>query len=202
MLFGESKPRIAFRLPAYANSFSTFNRPAAVLTMTNETYLLIFVGLTGFALLVQAIVMLAAFLTMRKSIVSIKGDVEEIRSSVMPILARSRDTLERVTPKIESIATDVADLVQRIKVQSVEVQAVAAEILDRVERQTDRVDNMFTGLMDGVERATIVVTDSVTRPVRQVNAVLAGAKAFLSVLATGRRPGDRVEINADQDMFV
>lgn len=170
--------------------------------MTYENYLVIFVGLTGFALLVQAIVMLAAFLTMRKSIVSIKDDIQEIRTSVMPILAKSKDTLEKVTPRIESIATDVAELVQRIKVQSVEVQAAAADILDRVERQTSRVDLMFTGLMDGVEHATNVVTDSVTRPVRQVNAMLASAKAFLTVLATGRRPGERVELSADQDMFV
>lgn len=170
--------------------------------MTNETYLVIFVGLTGLALLVQAIVMLAAFLTMRKSIISIKADVQEMRTSVMPILAKSKETLDKVTPKIESIATDISELVQRVKVQSFEVQAVAAEILDRVERQTSRVDHMFTGLIDGVEHATNLVTDSVTRPVRQVSAVLASAKAFLTVLATGRRAGERAEVHADQDMFV
>ena len=170
--------------------------------MTNETYLVIFVGLTGVAMMIQAIVMLVAFLTMRKSIVSIKDDVEEMRTSVMPLLSRSKDTLEKVAPKIESIATDMADLAQRLRVQTVEVQAVAAEILDRVERQTSRVDHMFTELMDGVEHATNVLTDSVTRPVRQANAVLASVKAFLTVLATGRRPGEPVEINADQDMFV
>lgn len=152
--------------------------------------------------MVQAIVMLVAFLTMRKSIVSIKDDLQEMRISVMPILATSKATLEKVAPKIESIATDMADLAQRLRVQTVEVQAVAAEILERVERQTSRVDHMFTGLIDGVERTTNVVADSVTRPVRQVSAMLASAKAFLTVLATGRRPGEQVEINADQDMFV
>jgi uncharacterized protein YoxC len=171
--------------------------------MNNQTTLLIiFVGITGFALLVQAIVMLVAFLTMRKTIVSLQSDVQELRTTAMPILDRTRETLERVAPKIESVAMDVADLAHRVREQSVEIEAVVGEILDRVQRQTSRVDNMFTGMVDGVEHAGNMVVDSVSRPVRQVMGVLAGAKAFFTVLATGRRPDRQADVVADQDMFV
>ncbi|MGA8088742.1 MAG: hypothetical protein WCA10_15785 [Terracidiphilus sp.] len=171
--------------------------------MNNETTLLvIFVGITGLALVVQAIVMLVAFLTMRKTIVSLQSDVQELRTTAMPILSRTRETLEKVAPKIESVATDVADLAHLLKEQSVEFQAVAAEILERVHRQTSRVDNMFTGMVDGVEQASNMVVDSVAKPVRRITAMLTGAKAFFTVLATGRRPDQQAEIVADQDMFV
>jgi uncharacterized protein YoxC len=171
--------------------------------MNNEsTLLVVFVGITGLALVVQAIVMLVAFLTMRKTIVSLQSDVQELRTTAMPILARTRETLDRVAPKIESVATDVADLAHRLKEQSIEFEAVAAEILERVHRQTSRVDNMFTGMVDGVEQASNLVVDSVTKPVRRITAMLAGAKAFFTVLATGRRPDQRVDVVADQDMFV
>jgi hypothetical protein len=171
--------------------------------MNRESLLLVvFVGLTGVALLVQAIVMLVAFLTMRKTVVALQSDVEDLRSSAMPILARTKDTLDKVAPKIESVATDVADLAHRLKEQSVEFEAVAGEILERVHRQTSRVDNMFTGVVDNVEYATNVVSDSITTPIRRVSAMLAGAKAFITVLATGRRPGQQVDVVADQDMFV
>jgi uncharacterized protein YoxC len=171
--------------------------------MNNEsTLLVVFVGITGLALVVQAIVMLVAFLTVRKTIVSLQSDVQELRTTAMPILARTRETLDRVAPKIESVATDVADLAHRLKEQSIEFEAVAAEILERVHRQTSRVDNMFTGMVDGVEQASNLVVDSVTKPVRRITAMLAGAKAFFTVLATGRRPDQRVDVVADQDMFV
>lgn len=170
--------------------------------MNNEVLLVAFVGLTGFAMLVQAIVMLVAFLTMRKTIMSLQSDVQEMRTSVMPILSRSKETIDRIAPKIESIATDMADLAQRAREQGIEVQATATEILDRIHRQTSRVDTMFTGLIDSVEYASNVVADSVTKPVRQISALLASAKAFLSVLATGRRPGQQAEVVQDQDMFV
>ena len=171
--------------------------------MNNETTLLvIFVGITGFALVVQAIVMLVAFLTMRKSIISLQSDVQELRTTAMPILAKTRETLERVAPKLESVATDVADIAHILKRQSVEFQAVAGDILERVHRQTSRVDNMFTNVVDSVERTSYVVVDSIGRPVRQLAAMLAGVKAFLTVLATGRRPDQQADIVADQDMFV
>ncbi len=171
--------------------------------MNNQTTLLIvFVGITGFALLVQAIVMLVAFLTMRKTIVSLQSDVQDMRTTAMPILNRARETLDKVAPKIESVATDVADIARRVREQSVEIEAAAAEILDRVQRQTSRVDNMFTGMVDGVEHAGNIVVDSVAKPVRQVMGMLAGARAFFTVLTTGRRPDRRADIVADQDMFV
>lgn len=171
--------------------------------MNNETLLVIFVGLTGFALLVQAIVMLAAFLTLRKTVISLQSDVHELRESAMPIIEKSRDTLEKLAPKIESVSNDVSDVVRTLREQTHQFQLVAGDVLDRVHRQTSRVDNMFTGVVDGVEHASNVVVDSVARPVRQVSAFLAGAKAFLGVLATGRRrPGDRVEVTANEDMFV
>jgi len=171
--------------------------------MNNETTLLVvFVGITGFALVVQAIVMLVAVVSMRKAITSLHSDVEELRTSAMPILAKSRETLDRVAPKIESVATDVADLARILKQQTVEFQIVSGEILERVHRQTSRVDNMFTDVVDGVERASNMVADTVSKPVRQATAFLAGAKAFLSVLATGRRPHQQAEVVADQDMFV
>ena len=170
--------------------------------MNNETLLLIFVGLTGFALLVQAIVVLVAFLTMRKTIVSLRSDVEEMRTSVMPILGMSKDFLEKVAPKVESIAADMADMAQRFREQTADLQVTTTEILDRVHRQTTRVDTIITGVIDSIEYASNVVADSVGRPVRQISAILASAKAFLSVLATGRRPGQQAEVVADQDMFV
>ncbi len=171
--------------------------------MNRETTLLvIFVGLTGFALVVQAIVMLVAFLMMRKTVKSLQSDVQELRTTAMPILAKSRETLEKVAPKLESVAADVADIAHMLKKQSVEFQAVASDILERVHRQTSRVDSMFTDVVDGVERASNVVVDSVIKPARQITAMLAGAKAFLNVLATGRRSERRADVVADQDMFV
>jgi uncharacterized protein YoxC len=168
----------------------------------NETlWLMIFVGLTAVALLGQFLVMVVAYFTVRKTISNVQGEIGEIRSTVMPMLNRSKDLLEKVAPKVESVAADVADMAQSAREQTAHIRYTADEILARVYRQTSRVDNMMTSVADGMEHAGNVMADSVTKPVRQVSAILAAAKAFLGVLATGRRR-DRQEVIADQDMFV
>jgi len=173
-----------------------------IMDFHNETlWLMIFVGLTAVALLGQFIVMLAAFFMVRKSIKTVQDEVSEVRSTVMPMLNRSKELLEKVAPKVESVAADVADMAQSAREQTAHIRFTADEVLARVYRQTTRVDNMLTNVADGVEHAGMVVADSVTKPVRQVSAMLAAAKAFLGVLATGRR-SERHEAVPDQDMFV
>jgi methyl-accepting chemotaxis protein len=170
--------------------------------MNKETLMVIFVGITAVSFAAQAIVVLVACIMMRKAVKAVQTDVQELRTTAMPILAKSRDMLEKVAPKIESVSADVADIASMLKRQTGEFQVVAGDILERVHRQTSRVDNMFTNMADGVEHASNVVVHSVGRPVRQLTAVLAGAKAFLSVLTTGRRRDQQADVVADQDMFV
>jgi uncharacterized protein YoxC len=170
--------------------------------MNHDTLLVIFVGLTGFALLVQAIVLLAFFLTTRKLIGSVQADIQELRTASAPILSKSRELLERVSPKIDSVATDIAGLARELHEQGIQVQATVGDILDRVQRQSSRVDTMFTSVVDGVEHASNVVADRVSKPVRQASAIVAAAKAFLNVMTSGRRPSRPARIATDQDMFV
>jgi len=170
--------------------------------MNHDTLLVIFVGLTAFALLVQAIVVLAFFLAIRKHIGKVQADIQELRTAATPILHKSREILDRLSPKIDSVATDMAGLARDLREQGIQVQATVGDILDRVQRQSSRVDSMFTSAVDGVEHASTVVVDSVSKPVRQASAMVAAAKAFLNVLATGRRSARPARIATDQDMFV
>jgi hypothetical protein len=169
--------------------------------MNNETLMLIFVGLTAFALLAEAIILLALFLAVRKVSKTVEEHIVEVKGTLMPVLTKSREVIDRVSPKVESMATDLSQLAHNLHEQGIEIQASTSDILERVHRQTTRVDGMFTNLADGVEHAGQVMTDTVTKPVRQVAAVVAAAKAFVSVLASGRRRTGEPRV-ADQDMFV
>ena len=171
--------------------------------MNNQTlWLIVFDAIAALALLMQAMVVLIAYVTMRKAMKNAQAEIQELRGTVVPMLTRSKELLEKVAPKVESVATDVADIAQAAKEQTARISVTTEEILARIHRQTSRVDNMVTGVVDGVEHAGNVVADGITRPVRQVAAMLASAKAFLTVLATGRRRERPEEVVTDQDMFV
>jgi len=176
--------------------------------MNHDTLLVIFVGLTGLALVVEAIVIVAAFFFARKTVKKLHADVDELRVKALPLLSKSHDLMEKVSPRIDSISKDIADLSRRAREQGEGFSAAANDILGRVNRQTSRVDSMFTSVFDSIERAGNVVADSVSKPVRRANGAIAAIKAFLNVMASGGPASqeDRHErvarVSTDQDMFV
>ena len=161
-----------------------------------------FDAIAAAALMVQATVILVAYITVRKAMKNTHSEIQELRTTVIPMLVKTKEILEKVAPKVETVAADVADIAKMAREQTEKISYTTDDILARVHRQSSRVDNMVTNVVDGVEHAGIVVADSVARPVRQVTAVLASVKAFLSVLARGRRYERPVEVVTDQDMFV
>ena len=186
----------------------TLRKIRSVPTMNHDTLLVIFVGLTGLALVVEAVVIVAAFFFARKTVKKLHADVDELRAKAMPLLSKSHDLMEKVSPRIDSISRDMADLSRRAREQGEGFSDAASDILGRVNRQTSRVDSMFTSMFDSIEHAGNVVADSVSKPVRHANGALAAIKAFLNVMTSGSpaSEADRQErvarVSTDQDMFV
>jgi uncharacterized protein YoxC len=166
--------------------------------LDNQTILLAFVAVTGLAVLLQAIILLAIFITLRKAARSAREESEKLRSAIMPIVCETRDILagtqgflSRVTPRIEAAATDLAEIMHGVRAQSVELQSSAQELLERVRVQSERLDKMFSGLLDTVDHAGEFVVETIGGPVRQVSRVLRAAKAIVESLRTPparRRP--------------
>ncbi len=168
----------------------------------HETLMLVFVALTGLAVLLQAIVLLAIYIALRKTAQSVHDQVEDLRTAIMPVLTESREFLARVGPKLDSVATDLADLAHGLRAQSVDLHATATEMLEKVRHQASRLDAMFTSVLDTVDRASGVVTQTVRMPLRQLSAIAASVKAVVSTLRNGTPAPAQTHSPADKDMFV
>jgi methyl-accepting chemotaxis protein len=177
--------------------------------LDNQIILLAFVVVTGVAVLLQAIILLAIFSAVRKAVASFREEAENLRTSVMPVIYDTRDLLantqgtmtnlqafltdaqtflNRVSPKVESVAADVVEITNTLRVQTAEMQSSALEMMERVHRQSDRVDGMITDFLNTVDRAGGFVAETVSRPVRQISGILRSAKAVVESLR-GHRNG-------------
>ncbi len=159
--------------------------------LDNETILIVFVAITGLAVLLQAIILLAIYVAMRKAAERTQKEIEALRTSLVPLIDETRDVLAstqrffgRVAPKIEAVATDLAEITRGLRLQSVEVQCSVEEILERVRAESRRLDGILSNLLDNVERAEDFVNLIVSKPVRQVSAILRAAKAIINSLRT------------------
>jgi hypothetical protein len=166
-----------------------FSKPADALRetiqmpkMDNETILLAFVAVTALAVLLQAIILLAIFVTVRKAARAVREEAEDLRSSLMPIIYNSRDLYSLIAPKIEATVEDLSEIAHGLRVQTEAFQSTAVEVLDRVHRQTSRLDIMFSSVLDAVDRAGGFVAEAVSRPVRQISGMVASIKAIVESL--------------------
>lgn len=173
-----------------------------MLNENTETLLTIFVALTGVAVLFQAAILLAIFIALRKSVKSVHEKVEDLRATVLPVLNDTREFMGRVGPKIDSVATDMAELMHGLRTQGEELQYSATEILERVRRQTSRMDAMLTGVLNTIDRAGGFVTEAVSVPLRQMSAIAASAKAIFGALRNRTPVAAQTHSAADKDMFV
>ncbi len=172
--------------------------------MNSQTVQLVIVAAVAVTMLLQAIVLLAIFSTLRKSAQAMRQDIEELRSSVVPVIDSVREFLVHTGPKIEAAATDLAAMSHNLRRQTADVQVAADVVLERIKNQSLRMDSMFTRVLDGVDRATGFMTDTVARPMRQLAGLLASAKAVVESLRhdnpPARNSGDLAR--GDKDMFV
>ncbi len=170
----------------------------------NQTVQLVLVALVAFAMLVQAFVLLAAFIAMRKAARSIDEKFEALRSSVTPLIDNTRSLVTRLTPKIEETAEDLAALTHSLRAQVADVQSAADEIIARARVQSVRLDSMLSHVLDTLDRTGQFMSDAVNKPMRQFSAILASVKAVVESLRSGV-PEPRSQANRasrDHDMFV
>jgi hypothetical protein len=166
-----------------------------------QTILLAFVAITGLAVLLQTIILLAIYLTVRKAANSLATQVEDLRSAVMPVVYNTRELFSRLAPKVESTVEDLSQVAQTLRVQSVEVQTSVNEILRKLRNQTDRIDAMFSTVLDGVDRAGGFVAEVVSRPVRQVSSLLNSLKAIVESLRNSSSRSRQKRSAGEGDFF-
>jgi methyl-accepting chemotaxis protein len=144
---------------------------------------LVIIGVAALAVVMQAVVLIAILFALKKAATAMHEDIKELRESVTPILSNSRDFLTRVAPKIESTTNDVAEIVHTIREQSVALDSTLTEILARTQRQSTRVDGMVTTALDSVDKVGEFVAQAVSKPVRQISALVASARAVVQSLS-------------------
>lgn len=169
-----------------------------------QTIQLILIAVVVLAMLFQSIVLMALFFAMRKAASAAKEQIDEVHSSVMPLIDHTRALLDRLTPKIDKTSDDLTALMHSLRIQTDDLQTAANEIIARVRSQATRLDALATGLLDGADRAGNFMADAVTKPVRQVSAILSSIKAAVETLRSVD-PGPRSQpgrASGDNDMFV
>lgn len=168
----------------------------------DDNLLKVFIALTTFAVLIQAGILVALFIAVRKSTAQVESLATQVTEKALPTLDTAQSMLVELRPKIETIATNAAESTTVVRGQLNRLDATLSDVLDRTRLQVIRADELLNRTMDKVEETTEVVHKTVVSPLKQVsglmNAITTGVEVFLG---QKRRPRNGMGVPQDE-MFI
>ncbi|HVA93771.1 MAG TPA: DUF948 domain-containing protein [Candidatus Dormibacteraeota bacterium] len=173
-----------------------------------ESWIPFFVIVTALAVALQAVVLIALFLQMRRTAARVEKTVADLNTRISPILSRVQLLVEDVSPRITGIVSDASELTRLARGQAQKMDRIVSEMLERLRLQLIHVDQILTGAMEAVEDAGSRLRETVLGPVVQATALIRGIQTGLEFFRTIRRerPGrEHVEPPVeqhDEGMFI
>jgi len=165
--------------------------------MDQNTLLVIFVGISAVALVIQAGMLYGTYKASRavqESIVPLVPKIEALVVSSRAAIDENRVKVAEITAK----ANEILDTVHR---QMKNVEGILNDASSKTRRQLDHAEVIMDDAMDRAEETVAAVHQGIMKPLRGINGVLAGVRVALQFLMQGGRPNpDRV--TADEEMFI
>jgi len=169
----------------------------------NDNLLIGFIAVTAFAVLLQALIMVALYLAVRKSTAKMEALATEVRSKVLPTMETVQNILVELRPKIDIMSTNLSESSTLVRNQLGRIDATLTDALDRTRLQVIRADELLNRTMDKVEDTSAIVHKTVISPLRQVNGLMTAISTGIDVFLGQKRRHPKNGAGMPQDeMFI
>ena len=169
----------------------------------DDTLLKFFIAVTTIAVAVQAGILVALYVAVRKSSERMEALATDVKAKVLPTVETAQSMMEELRPKIEVISTNFAESSDLLRNQLGRLDATVTDALDRARLQVIRADELLNRTMDKVEETSEVVHKTVISPLRQVNGLMAAISTGVDVFLGQKRRHPRNGAGVPQDeMFI
>jgi hypothetical protein len=146
----------------------------------------VFILLTGLAVMLQAGILLAMYLAMRKSTMLMESLAAEVKTKVLPTISQAETLMTDIRPKLQVIAENLQESTTVLRDQVERMDATVKDAVDRGRLQIIRADELLTRTLDRVEQTSDIVHNTVISPVRQLSGLIQGLTVGLEFLFGGR----------------
>jgi len=169
----------------------------------NDNLLIGFIAVTAFAVMLQALIMVALYLAVRKSTAKMEALATEVRSRVFPTMETVQNILVDLRPKIDLMSANFSESSTLVRNQLGRIDATLADALDRTRLQVIRADELLNRTMDRVEETSEIVHKTVISPLRQVSGLIDAISTGVDVFFGQKRRHPKNGGGGPQDeMFI
>lgn len=166
--------------------------------------LTVFVALTFVAIAIQAGVLVALYVAVKRSSERMEAVATQIQTRALPVLEQTSALLQETAPRLREITINLAETTSTVKEQVFKIDSTITEVMDRSRTQIIRIDEMVAGTLDKIEMTTQVLEMVAMNPVKKVTGILGALQVGLSTyLGKRRRNAARAAGAADdEDLFI
>lgn len=162
-----------------------------------------FIALTALAVLIQAGILVALYLAVRKTTARMEAMTLEMKNKAIPALDTAQSMLVQLRPRIETMAVNLSESTTLVRSQIGRIDATLSDALDRTRLQVIRADELLNRTMDKVEETSEVVHKTVVSPLRQVSGLMSAISTGVEVFLGQKRRQPRNGMGVPQDeMFI
>ena len=169
-----------------------------------ESWMPFFVIVTAVAIVLQAIMLIALFLQLRRTAARVEETIADLNTRLSPIISRLQILVDDVSPRISGLVADASELTRLARGQAQKLDRILTETMERLRLQLIHVDQILTGAMETIEEAGSRMRDTVWGPVVKASAMIRGIQSGLEFLraARGRRSVEQPSEQQDEGMFI
>jgi len=149
-----------------------------------------FVVVTALAVVLQAGILMAMAIGARKTQERALAIVEELRTSIGPVLANTRDLLEDVAPRVKRITANLEETSEALRAQSNHLAAVTDDVLRRSQRHIAHADLIAGAALDTVDETRASLSRLVAMPLQWVTAIANGLRVGVETFVQRKAGGN------------
>ncbi|HXA07155.1 MAG TPA: hypothetical protein VNY30_20045 [Bryobacteraceae bacterium] len=155
------------------------------------------VFLAVIAFVMQAVVIFAMYRVTKAT----QDKLMPIAEALTPMIGTVRRFVDENSPKFSQMTSDAAEVVNTLHEHIDRLGEVVKEMSDRARAQVARIDGAVDQTVEQVQQASDAVKTAILKPVKQVDGIMHGIRAALSVVAHSRR--ESVDhATQDEEMFI
>jgi methyl-accepting chemotaxis protein len=155
------------------------------------------VFLAVIAFVMQAVVIFAMYRVTKAT----QDKLMPIAEALTPMIGTVRRFVDENSPKFSQMTSDAAEVVNTLHEHIDRLGEVVKEMSDRARAQVARIDGAVDQTVEQVQQASDAVKTAILKPVKQVDGIMHGIRAALSVVAHSRRASVD-HATQDEEMFI
>src|SRR5258706_3398605 len=151
-----------------------------------ESWMPFFVIVTAVAIVLQAIMLIALFLQLRRTAARVEETISDLNTRLSPIISRLQILVDDVSPRISGLVADASELTRLARGQAQKVDRILTETMERLRLQLIHVDQILTGAMETIEEAGSRLRAAVWGPVVKASPLVRGGQFGLESFFAAR----------------